>query len=95
MNTGDVIKALAGKLGISQAKARLLLKEMLQDWTDRIGRGETVYIAGLGRFQTQTTKLRRNYIPGKQAWCMVPPRRRVSYRAAGPLKQTIRDEVDE
>lgn len=93
MTTSDVIRALAEKLDISQAKARILLREMLDDWTDRIRRGETVYVAGLGRLQVHTTRLRRNYIPGKQAWCMVPPRKRVTYRAAAPLKNIVRSEV--
>lgn len=93
MTTNEVVKSLAGKLNITQSRARQLLRELLADWTDRIVNGETVHMAGLGRFDIQSTRLRRNYIPGKGTYCVVPPRRRVVFKAAGPLKQVIRAEV--
>lgn len=90
MNTTEVIITLSRKLGISQAAARKLLHQRLAGFSETLLTENRVDLPGLGRIEIQQTKERRQYIPGKQCLCLVPSRRRASFKLNQLFKARLR-----
>lgn len=91
MKTNDIIRGLALRLNISQAQARLLLRQKLLQLRQMLRDRQEVSLPGLGKLQVRTSKARRNYIPGKNAICHIPQRRRVTFKAEAALARALRE----
>jgi nucleoid DNA-binding protein len=90
MNTTEVIITLARKLNISQASARTLLRERLTGFGKALMAQETVDLPGLGTIEVQQTKTRRQYIPGKHGFCLVPSHKRPVFTINTLFKARLR-----
>jgi len=89
MTTNDVVKLLALKLNVSQAQARVLLRRKLAQLRQTLLAAEQVSLPGLGKLSLRTTSARRNYIPGKDAYCYIPARKRIAFKFDNALKKTL------
>lgn len=90
MHTTEVIITLARKLGISQASARKLLHERFAVFSQSLLKESSVDLPGLGKIETQQTKERRQYIPSKQSYCLVPSHRRAAFKVNTLFKARLR-----
>jgi nucleoid DNA-binding protein len=90
MNTTEVIITLARKLNISQAAARTLLRERLTGFGKALMAQETVDLPGLGTIEVQQIKERRQYIPGKYGFCIVPSHKRPAFKIDNFFKARLR-----
>ncbi len=90
MNTTEVIITLARKLNISQAAARTLLRERLTGFGKALMAQETVDLPGLGTIEVQQTRARRQYIPGKHGFCLVPAHKRPVFKLNTLFKARLR-----
>ena len=88
MTTTELIKLLAKRLDMSQKLTRQALKEVLHVLSNRLIKGETAVMPGLGKLQVQTTKDRYGHIPGKGK-CFIPARQRVSFHQDKTIKQAF------
>lgn len=90
MNTSEIIITLARKLNISQAAARTLLHDQLTILGKTLVEQKTIDLPGLGSIEIQETKLRRQYIPGKHGYCLVPAHKRPVFKINNLLKARLR-----
>ena len=90
MNTTEVVKILAKKLNISQVAARLVLRNKLAEINKALVNQETIDLTGLGTIQVNETKVRRQYIPGKESFCLVPAHKRVTFKINNLFKRRLR-----
>ena len=90
MNTTEVVQTLAKKLNISQAAARSVLQEKLRELSNALIKQETVDLPGLGTIQAQETKVRRQFIPGKNSICIIPAHKRLIFKVNNFLKARLR-----
>lgn len=90
MNTTEVIITLARKLGVSQASARKLLHDRLRDFSQVLLNENNVDLPGLGKIEIQQTKERRQYIPSKNSYCLVPSHRRAAFKINNLFKARLR-----
>jgi len=90
MNTTEIIITLARKLNISQAAARILLRERLTGFGKALMAQETVDLPGLGTIEIQQTKARRQYIPGKHGFCIIPSHKRPAFKISTLFKARLR-----
>lgn len=90
MNTTEVVKILARKLNISQAAARTVLQEKLHDLGNALITQESIDLPGLGTMQVQETRVRRQFIPGKNSICIIPAHKRLIFKINNLLKAHLR-----
>ena len=90
MNTTEIIITLARKLNISQAAARTLLRERLSGLGKALMSQETIDLPGLGTIEVQQTKERRQFIPGKHGYCLVPSHKRPVFKINNLFKARLR-----
>lgn len=90
MTTNDIIRALARRLNISQAQARQLLRQKLLQLRRQLQEQERVDLPGLGTLQVKVRQARRGFVPGRDAFCHIPERRRVVFKAQAALARTLR-----
>lgn len=90
MNTTEIIITLARKLDISQVSARALLQERLIGFGKALMAQETVDLPGLGTIEVIQTKERRQYIPGKYGFCIVPSHKRPAFKIDNFFKARLR-----
>ena len=90
MNTSEMVIILARKLNISQAAARTLLRERLTGFGRELVDQGSIELPGLGTIQVQQTKARRQYIPGKNSYCLVPAHKRLAYKINNLFKARLR-----
>ena len=80
MNTTEVIITLARKLNISQASARILLRDRLNGFGKALVEQKKIDLLGLGSIEVQQTKIRQQYIPGKHCFCVIPSHKRTVFK---------------
>ena len=90
MNTTEIIITLARKLNISQAAARILLRDRLTSFGKALMTQETIDLPGLGTIEIQQTRERRQYIPGKHGFCIVPSHKRPVFKIDKFFKARLR-----
>ena len=90
MNTTEVIITLARKLGISQAAARKLLHDRLAEFTQTLLKENNVELTGLGKIEIQQTRERRQYIPSKKSYCLVPSHKHATFRINNFFKARLK-----
>lgn len=90
MNTTEIVITLARKLRISQAAARNLLRERLTDFGKELVNQGAIELPGLGTIEVNDTKVRRQYIPGKDCMCLIPAHKRLSFKINNLLKARLK-----
>jgi nucleoid DNA-binding protein len=85
----DLIIRAAGRVDITQAKAKEVLEGILADITDALTKGDEVTLTGFGKFSTKTTSARvgRNPITGESL--NIPTKRKVVFKVMKALKDAI------
>lgn len=90
MNTTEIVITLAKKLKISQVAARSLLKDRLTVFGKELVDQGSIELPGLGTIEVNDTKVRRQYIPGKDSICLIPAHKRLSFKINNLLKARLR-----
>ena len=95
MTTNDIVRRLAQKLNISQVQARVLLRYKLAQLRRALAEGGELALPGLGHLAIKSGKARRNYIPGKDAYCFIPVRKRITFKLDNRFKKIIPRETSQ
>lgn len=82
----DLVKSIATRLGFAQTAVTQVLDELTAQITARTAEGETVNLAGFGRFEQKVRAARtgRNVATGEAI--QIPETRRLNFRPAKPPK---------
>jgi len=89
MTTTEIIKTLSKRLAISQRDARRFFKQMFEEISQSLEKGETMVIRGFGSFGTRVRKSRKSYHPTARRFMQLPPKRVVRFRPSSKLKESV------
>ena len=84
----DLIKSIAAKLGFAQKNVTEMLDELTAQITARAAEGETVNIAGFGRFEERVRAARTGRNPHTGETIQIPESRTINFR---PSKSRAKD----
>jgi len=88
---GELARALAVRLNISERFARRIVGELIELLEDELAAGRDVDLRGFGRFKLSTWAARRLPTRGGGS-TQLPARRCVKFRAGDTLKRKVRGE---
>jgi DNA-binding protein HU-beta len=90
MTKADLVERLATDLGMPKAQVRRVLDNLVETITKSLLSGEKVQVAGLGTWEVRKRAAREGRNPQSGATIKIPARNAVGFRAAKPLKESVR-----
>ena len=90
MNLSEMRKNYAQKLGVSQEKAKELIAAFEETVVDGLLADGKVVFGTLGSFEVVETKERTGVNPATGEKLIIPPSKRVKYKASKMLKETVK-----
>ncbi len=91
MNTRDIVRHLALKIGKTQVETRKLLAACIAELKQVLDEGRSFTVSGLGTFQVRTRNARVAYSPRHKQKMRFPPKRVVTFRPAAALKRRVNE----
>jgi DNA-binding protein HU-beta len=91
MNTKEIVRHLALKIGKTQLETRKLLAACIAELRQTLEEGRSFTIPGLGTFQLSTRKARVAYSPRHKQKMLFPPKRVVTFRPGAALKRLVNE----
>lgn len=90
----DIADAIRLRMGVSRPRAVEITEAMIKLLKDTLSAGEDVLVSRFGKFQVnqKTERLGRNPYTGEQM--ILPPRRVVTFKPAGNLKERLNPAVE-
>ena len=85
----DLIIRAAGRVDITQAKAKEVLEGILADITDALSKGDEVTLHGFGKFTVKATAARTARNPFTGDAVNVPAKKKVSFKPQKALKEAV------
>ena len=85
----DLIVRAAGRVDITQAKAKEVLDGILADITDALKKGAEVTLHGFGKFTVKATAARKGRNPATGAAIDIPAKKKVAFTVHRALKEAI------
>ena len=89
MNTRDIVRHLALKIGKTQAETRKLLYACIAELKQVLDDGSAFTIPGLGTFLVRTRETRIAYSPRHKQKMQFPPKRIVTFKPGAALKRRV------
>lgn len=92
MNTTDIVKLMAERLGKSQAEVRADLDSTLEVFTKHFGREEGFTLPGFGTFRVTLKDKRKSYNISKGENVLLPKKQVLEFSPSTTLKETTKDK---
>ncbi|NVM20291.1 MAG: integration host factor subunit alpha [Desulfobacterales bacterium] len=89
LTKADIIDAVRTNLGHSKAQSAKLVESLLEIMKRTMANGEDVLISGFGKFCVNEKKERRGRNPQTKEDMMLRPRRVVTFKCSGVLRDRI------
>ena len=89
MNTRDLVRHLALKIGKTQVETRKLLAVCTGVLKQVLDEGKAFTIPGLGTFRVRYREARIAYSPRRKQKMLLPPKRVVTFRPGAALKRRV------
>lgn len=89
MNKADLVKAIASKSKLNQAKAHQTLDAMLDVFKSTLKGGEKIQLIGFGSFEVTRREARQGVNPQTKKKIKIPARRVVRFKAGKELKTFV------
>ncbi len=89
LTKADIISQLRYKDGFSRKKTEEAVETLLQIIKETLASGEDVMISGFGKFCVKDKKQRRGRNPATGEEMMLRPRKVVTFRCSGKLRDKI------
>ena len=85
----DLIVRAAGRVDITQAKAREVIDGVLAEITYALSKGDDVTLHGFGKFTVKTTAARKGRNPITGAAIDIPAKKKISFSPQKALKDAV------
>ena len=89
MNKSELANRIAGKHGLSKAKAKQIIDDVFDDITDVLASGKDVAIDRFGKFRTSARKARQGLNPRTRKPITIKASKNAAFKAAKRLKDRI------
>jgi len=91
LTKADIIAAIQTENGYSRKKSTDIVETLLEIIKSALESGEDVLISGFGKFQVKSKKERRGRNPATGEDLMLEPRKVVTFKCSGILRDMIND----
>ena len=95
MNSLEVVRELASRLGSTQKDVRQVLKAWAAALLSILDDDGSVTVPGLGTFRVKIREPRKAYSPKEKRTVTIPARRVVHFSVSAPLKRQINTEASD
>ena len=85
----DIVKSIAEKNGLPKTKSSEIVETLLELIKKSLESGEDVLISGFGKFCVKKKKERRGRNPATGEDMMLAPRKIVTFKGSGKLKDKV------
>ena len=89
LKKADIVEAIAEQDGFTQKKSKRTVETLLELIKSTLVSGEDVMISGFGKFCVKEKGARRGRNPATGETIMLPPRKVVTFRWSGKLRDKI------
>ena len=89
LTKADIVEAIAEQDGFTQKKSKETVETLLELIKSTLVSGEDVLITGFGKFCVKEKEARRGRNPATGETIMLPPRKVVTFRWSGKLRDKI------
>jgi len=89
LTKADIVEAVQRKNGYSRIDSTEVIEILLEIIKQSLESGEDVLISGFGKFQIKDKKKRRGRNPATNQDLILPPRRVVTFKCSGNLRDRI------
>ena len=85
----DIVEAIQTEIGFTRHQSTELLENLLETIKSTLASGEDVLVSGFGKFCVQEKSERRGRNPATGEDLMLRPRRVVTFKCSGLLREMI------
>jgi DNA-binding protein HU-beta len=89
MNKADLVKTIASKARMNQARAHQTLDAMLDVFKGSLKSGDKIQLIGFGSFEVTKREAREGVNPQTKTRIKIPARRVVRFKAGKELKEFV------
>lgn len=89
MTTGEIIKLLATRRGITQVEAKKIVEKLFSEIALHLVEGKSVILRGFGTFGSKQIPQQRRFLPGKNCQCDIPAHKKLFFRTSKNLKNQV------
>ena len=91
LTKADIVEAVQSEIGFTKHKSIELVESLLELIKSKLASGEDVLVSGFGKFGVNEKSERRGRNPATGEDLMLAPRRVVTFKCSGKLKERIND----
>ena len=89
MTTGELIKQLSSRLGITQVEAKKIIDGFFSEISQHLAKGKSIILRDFGTFGCKQVPAQRRSLPGKNCQYDIPEHKRIFFRTAKKLKTQL------
>ncbi len=89
LTKADIVEALQTKIGFTRHQSSELVENLLELIKSRLSSGEDVLVSGFGKFCVNEKRERRGRNPSTGEDLMLAPRRVVTFKCSGKLRERV------
>ena len=86
MTASELIKTLSARLGVSQARARVVVESYVAGITHQLKEGNLVILRNFGTFGIKPVAEKRAYVPAKKSLCLIPAHAKLYFKPSEKLR---------
>ena len=91
LTKAEIIDSVCNKVGCNRNRSSELVEKIIGIIKDTLAQGEDVLISGFGKFQVRHKNERRGRNPATGDEIQLPPRRVVTFKCSGKLRDRVNE----
>lgn len=93
LTKADIVDSIKDRLGFTRKQSIEIVETLLENIKKKLESGEDVLISGFGKFCVKQKEERRGRNPATGSDMMLPPRKVVTFKCSGRLRDKINGKV--
>jgi len=93
LTKADIVDSIKNRLGFTKKQSIEVVGTLLENIKKKLESGEDVLISGFGKFCVKQKEERRGRNPATGSDMMLPPRKVVTFKCSGRLRDKINGKV--
>ena len=93
LTKADIVDSIKDRLGFTRKQSIEVVETLLENIKKKLESGEDVLISGFGKFCVKQKEERRGRNPATGSDMMLPPRKVVTFKCSGRLRDKIKGKV--
>jgi nucleoid DNA-binding protein len=86
MTTGEIVKQLASRMGITQVEAKKIVETLFSEIALHLAQDKNIILRDFGTFGCKQVPQQRRLLPGTNNLCDIPSHKKLFFRTAKKLK---------